>query len=142
MINAFVEGVTEAERAEFEEWFGVENVHPAHRGTGEETAPRVAKEAAGRHIVSATLFWKHVNGEDPELPRPTRELLVDAKRLGLVKRFSPWDSYINPLFLHSTETMKGYPEMGFRLYLAGDLGSPRKSATGRSWACISAAGAG
>lgn len=85
---------------------------------------------------------KHVNGEDPELPRPTRELLVDAKRLGLVKRFSPWDSYINPLFLHSTETMKGYPEMGFRLYLAGDLGSPRKSATGRSWACISAGGAG
>jgi hypothetical protein len=121
MINAFAEGVSEAERAEFEEWFGVEKVHPPSRGTGEKTAPRRAEERSGRHIVSATLFWKHVNGEDPELPRPTRELLVDAKRLGLVKRFSPWDSYIDPLLLHSTEAMKRHPDVEFRLYLAADL---------------------
>jgi hypothetical protein len=48
-------------------------------------------ETRKSHLVSATLFWKHVNARDPELPLPTREMLVDAKRMGLVKRFAPWN---------------------------------------------------
>ena len=77
--------------------------------------------AAPRHIVSATLFWKNVNGKDPELPRPTREMLVDAKRMALVKRFAPWDSYVAPLMLHTRAAAARHPEVTFRLYLAGDL---------------------
>jgi hypothetical protein len=65
--------------------------------------------------------WKHVNGGDPDLPRPTREMLVDARRMGLVKRFDPWGSYIEPLFVHN-------------------CGNP--SATGRSLAGILARAAG
>jgi hypothetical protein len=74
-----------------------------------------------RHMVSATLFWKHVNGKDPDLPRPTREMLVDAKRMGLVKRFAPWGSYIEPLVLHTRAAVTRHPEVTFRLYLAADL---------------------
>jgi hypothetical protein len=48
-------------------------------------------------------------------------MLVDAKRMGLVKRFAPWDSYIAPLLLHTRAAAEGHPEVTFRLYLANDL---------------------
>ena len=83
--------------------------------------PPSIHRSAISHVVSATLFWKHVNGKDPELPRPTREMLVDAKRMGLVKRFAPWDSYIAPLALHTRAAVERHPEVTFRLYLAADL---------------------
>ena len=81
----------------------------------------VSAPAARKHIVSATLFWKHVNGKDPDRPRPTREMLVDAKRMGLVKRFAPWDSYVAPLLLHTRAAVERHPDVTFRLYLANDL---------------------
>jgi len=133
MLATYQAGVTDEERAEFEGWFGVMrqelNAEAGCRGNGCGCGSRRAtdldsggRESPGRrHIVSATLFWKHVNGRDPDLPRPTREMLVDAKRMGLVKRFAPWDSYIAPLFLHSRAAMDRHPKVTFRLYLANDL---------------------
>ena len=94
MLDAYRAGVSKKERGQYEEWLGVERIVPA--------ASRKVQSPEGMgkskpHVVSATLFWKHVNGADPELPVPTRERLVMAKRLGLVKRFSPWESYVEPL---------------------------------------------
>jgi hypothetical protein len=150
MIWAYQEGVSKGERAEFEGWFGTAKVAGlaktltsnvelptsnfegrdevrksefgmgSERDNGGDGAGRL-ESAATRHIVSATLFWKHVNEGDPELPVPTREKLVDARRMGLVKRFDPWGSYIEPLFTHSRAAMEKHPEVTFRLYLAADL---------------------
>ena len=53
MLDAYREGVTEDERKQFEEWFGVARVV---RGRAVEATAYPVK-----HIVSATLFWKHVN---------------------------------------------------------------------------------
>jgi hypothetical protein len=117
MMSAYRSGVTDGEREEFEGWFGVQD---EHRTSNAQL--RTPKEKTGtRHIVSVSLFWKHVNGGDPALPTPTRELLIDARRLGLVKRFSPWESYIEPLYLHSAEMMRRHPDVTFRIYLAADL---------------------
>ena len=117
MISAYRSGVTDGEREEFDEWFGVQEEHRTSNAQH-----RTPKEQTGtRHIVSVSLFWKHVNGGDPPMPTPTRELLIDARRLGLVKRFSPWESYIEPLYLHSAEMMLRHPDVTFRIYLAADL---------------------
>jgi hypothetical protein len=122
MITAYQEGVSEEERADFEEWFGVKMIK--ERGRLAQCREFDAGETPtllGKHIVSATLFWKHVNDGDPDLPVPTREKLVDARRMGLVKRFDPWSSYIEPLFAHSAAAMARHPDVTFRLYLATDL---------------------
>ena len=156
MLDTYRAGVTDGEREEFEEWFGIERIdrrslrsQTEDRRQEEETASSCASQghapacgcgAHGNansslpssvsrssvfgtppHIVSATLFWKHVNGRDPDLPRPTREMLVDAKRMGLVKRFAPWDSYVAPLLLHTRAAVERHPDVTFRLYLASDL---------------------
>ena len=135
MVEEYRAGVTVEERAQYEEWLGVERVLPAVRGDGSVAGSNVAgsnvagsegalgkrRHGGTRHIVSATLFWKHVMGVDPELPVPTRERVVMAKRLGLVKRFSPWESYIEPLVRYSPQAMARHPEVTFRLYLARDL---------------------
>jgi hypothetical protein len=117
MLEAYRTGVKAGEREEFEEWFGVQEEHRTSNTQLETTTENAGK----RHIVSVSLFWKHVSAGDPELPVPTRELLIDARRLGLVKRFSPWECYIEPLFLHSMEMMRRHPEVTFRVYLASDL---------------------
>jgi len=114
LLEAYAQGVSAEERQEFEEWFGVDHV------VG-EGVPGVADGGGRRSVVSASLFWKHVNGRDPDLPEPTREMLVDARRMGLVKRFDPWGSYIAPLFDHTPPAVEAHPEVEFRLHLAADL---------------------
>ncbi len=131
MMDACRAGVTEEEKEEFEEWFGVERRDGRQEGgcadpmtsdlSSSVSKSSVSGPPARPHIVSATLFWKHVNGHDPDLPVPTREMLVDARRMGLVKRFDPWGSYIEPLFTHSAEAMGNHPDVTFRLHLAADL---------------------
>lgn len=119
MLDRYRTGVTQEEAAEFEEWFGIGETISGRKiesPGSEEQAFQVP-----RHIVSATLFWKHVTGDDPELPRPTRETLVDARRMGLVRRFAPWDSYVAPLHDHTPMAAVQHPDVTFRLYLAGDL---------------------
>lgn len=140
LLNAYELGVTDEERREFEEWFGVASEHRTSNAQhqtlkwkNEEAVGRLNVEdasgsgagrlesAATRHVVSATLFWKHVNEGDPDLPTPDREKLVDAKRMGLVKRFAPWGSYIEPLYRHTRAAVEKHPDVTFRLYLASDL---------------------
>jgi len=48
-------------------------------------------------------------------------MLVDARRMGLVKRFDPWGSYIAPLIDHTPAAIAAHPGVTFRLYLASDL---------------------
>ncbi|WP_367871107.1 hypothetical protein [Luteolibacter sp. Populi] len=127
MIEAFEAGVTTAEREEFAEWFEVKEIHRPD-GKGND-----AHESPEKHVVSVTLFWKHVNGGDPDLPVPTRDLLIDARRLGLVKRFSPWDCYIDPIFLYGPDAMKRHPEASFRIYLAADLDFLIPELIGAGW---------
>ncbi len=117
MLKDYHYGVTNEERVEFEEWFGIQT----QDAKTQDARPEERPSGTRRHIVSATLFWKHVNGDEPELPRPTRESLVDAKRMGLVRRFAPWDSYIVPLFDHTAAAVARHPGVTFRLYLASDL---------------------
>ena len=159
MVADYRAGVTDGERAEYEEWFGVrtqnlktqeardsdgvsredrkkeqEIVSPdsglsdtslatgSLRTADSDLLPTVSESSfPRRHIVSATLFWKHVNDGDPELPLPTRERMVDARRMGLVKRFDPWGSYVEPLVTHTRVAVEKHPDVTFRLYLAGDL---------------------
>ena len=117
MLDAYEAGCTRVERTRYQEWFGVERVIPA-----EGRCATGARGAGGlRHVVSATLFWKCVTAADPDLPKPTRERLVLAKRLGLVKRFSPWESYVEPLLRWSPQAMERHPRVTFRIYLASDL---------------------
>ncbi len=121
---------TAEEAAQFEEWFGIERKwrgdsrfqiqDSSVRCSGVNSVSEV-KPKGPRHIVSTTLFWKHVMGTDPDLPVPTRERLVMAKRLGLVKRFKPWESYVEPMLGYSQTVMERNPDVQFRLYLAHDL---------------------
>lgn len=115
MRCAYQEGVLATEKEEFEELLGVRRVEAGDWGGVSASGQRA------RHIVSATLFWKHVSEGDPDLPVPTRERLVDARRMGLVKRFDPWDSYFEPLFTHTRGAVERHPDVTFRLYLAADL---------------------
>jgi len=50
-------------------------------------------------------------------------MMVNARRDGLVKRFCPWESYVEPLLDHSQAAMKSHPDVQFRLYLANDARS-------------------
>jgi hypothetical protein len=125
MVDEYEAKVTPGERAQYEEWLGV----------GRKCEGRIVKSERGepRRIVTATLFWKHVMGADPELPVPTRERLVMAKRMGLVKRFNPWESYTEPLIRWSPQAMERHPGVEFRLYLARDLEFMVEDFTALGW---------
>lgn len=140
LLAEYRAGSRPGEQNQLEEWLDVAEIHPsqspAHAGKaavrascvdgssgpGDAVAGKMKSRAKHRrHLVSATLFWKHVMGTDPDLPKPTRERMVMAKRLGLVKRFSPWSSYVEPLLFHTPGAVERHPEVEFRLYLASDL---------------------
>ena len=79
--------------------------------------PRVVL-GTGQHVVAASLFWKHTKAEDPEL---SRDLIKNAFRLGLVRRFAPWDHYVQPLLDGAEKLASSRPAVIFRVYLAADL---------------------
>jgi hypothetical protein len=122
MVSDYLEGATEGEKSKYEEWLGVKRVVPESLGIrAKVTLENSGGELGRKSIVSATLFWKHINSGDPDLPVPTREFLTDARTLGLVKRFSPWESYIAPLLLRTADIVRDHPQVTFRLYLGSDL---------------------
>lgn len=112
MLETFELQSTMEQRAKYEEWFGIEKFF---------SSQRQHQTSAIKHYLSVTLFWKQVNAGDPELPKPTKDLMINARRYGLVKRFSPWESYVQPLFWHSRQIMEKFPDVIFRIYLAADL---------------------
>lgn len=118
MIEQYEASASVEERDRHESWLGVQSVHSPIDGSRKVVQ---AHEPKDRHIVSATLFWKHVHGADQDMPVPTREHMTDARRLGLVKRFEPWESYVEPLLLETSEAIRKNPGVEFRLYLAADL---------------------
>jgi|GEM_PF-954329 len=106
-VDEFHAEATLPEKAQLEEWYGIERI----------INPKPEK----REIVSLSLFWKNVRAGDPELPTPTKELLQNAVELGLAKRFNPWDHYILPLLTLTPEILKNNGDTTIRVYLAKDL---------------------
>ena len=109
MIGEFDASATPAEKAELEEWYGAEQVfNPQDK----------------LHIVSFSLFWKNVRTADRDLPEPTRNLMRNARELGLALRFDPWEHYVEPL-IRGVPGLPGlreqFPEVVFRVHLAKDL---------------------
>ncbi len=106
MVEAYEAGVSAKERKEYDDWFAVE---------------RVTNPSKARHLVVFSLFWRNLNAEDPELPKITRKTLLKAEEKGLVKRFAPWNHYVQPLLDGATKLRAERPEIGVRIYLAADL---------------------
>ena len=63
MVDEFHRAATPDEKAELEEWYGVEQVFNLQDR---------------RHIASISLFWKNVKASDPDLPEPTRDRMKRA----------------------------------------------------------------
>ena len=113
MVSDYEEHATEDEKEEMEQLFGVEKVINLPARSQSQQSPH--------EIVSVTLFWKHVGMDDPDLPPPTPETLLDAERMGLVKRFSPWEAYIEPMTMFTKPMREEHPDVELRVYLASDL---------------------
>lgn len=82
---------------------------------------KVINPRTGRHLVVASLFWRNARKDEDELPPITRQLMVDAAKLGLVSRFSPWEHYVQPLLDGAAALKIARPDIVFRVYLAADL---------------------
>lgn len=82
---------------------------------------RVINRSKAKHLVAFSLFWKNTRADEPDLPPLTRETLLQAKELGLVERFAPWEHYIQPLLNGAKRMQKKRPDVAFRIYLAADL---------------------
>lgn len=108
MVSDFMEQASDDERSLLDEWFGVRQV----------INPRTDE---GSHVVAASLFWKNTRADEPELPELTRELLKNAGKLSLVRRFSPWEHYVQPLLDGAELLAEERPEVVFRVYLAADM---------------------
>lgn len=106
MIEGFDASATPDERAELEEWYGVEQVFNRQEKS---------------HIVSFSLFWKNVRAADPDLPEPTRDRMQNARELGLALRFDPWEHYVAPLIQGVPQLGRQFPDVVFRVHLAKDL---------------------
>lgn len=105
-VSDYLDLATPEEEAVMEEWFGIDSVHNT-RG--------------GKHIVCASLFWKNCRKEEGDLPELTRDVLMNARSLGLVTRHPPWEHYILPLLDAAERVREMRPDIVFRVYLAADL---------------------
>ena len=75
----------------------------------------------GPHLVATSLFWKPAHAAERDFPQPSRSLLMEAKRLGLVSRHAPWEHYVRPLLDGAEKLREERPDIVFRVYLAADL---------------------
>lgn len=105
-VSEFQQSATDVERELLDEWCGV---------------ARVVNAQEGKHLVAASLFWKHAHKDHGDLPEITREVMKNAEKLGLVTRFSPWEHYVEPLLEGAAALRILRPEIVFRVYLAADL---------------------
>ena len=105
-IAAYKSMASVEEMALLDDWFGVaEHVNPRQ----------------GKHIVSASLFWKPAGSGEPEYPALTLEILKDPGAHGIVPRFPPWEHYVLPLLNGAKSLREERPDVVFRVYLANDL---------------------
>jgi len=106
-FDDYYDHATPAEKAELEEWYGVEKI--------------LNPQAEAREIVSISLFWKPVESGTPDYPEPTLEILQNAVELGHADRFNPWDHYVAPLLDHTPTILSQNPDLAIRVHLAKDL---------------------
>ena len=106
MVDEFHRAATPDEKAELEEWYGVEQVFNLQDR---------------RHIAGISLFWKNVKASDPDLPEPTRDRMKRARELGLALRYDPWEHYVEPLLREVPVLRVQFPNVVFRVHLAKDL---------------------
>jgi len=83
---------------------------------------RVVNRQQTGHLASTSLFWKPAWLRDPDYPPPTRDLMQDPKRDGLVSRIAnPWEHYVEPLLRAAVDLGKSRPDVVVRVHLAHDL---------------------
>ena len=71
---------------------------------------RVINPQPGKHLIATSLFWKPAQSAESDFPRPTRELLRDAAKLGWVSRHAPWEHYVQPLLDEARALREVRPE--------------------------------
>jgi hypothetical protein len=98
--------VTSSEADLLDEWCGV---------------ARTINCQSSQHLVVSSLFWKNARVNDGDLPLLTRDIMINAAKLGFVTRFSPWEHYVVPLIEGARSLKEARPEIVFRVYLAADL---------------------
>jgi hypothetical protein len=106
MVGDYNQNATAAEKAELDDWLGVQRKVNMHRTP---------------HLVAVSVFWKNLRQEEPDLPPLTRELLMNAAAHGLVKRYDPWSHYIQPVLEGAKTLRASHPQVAVRVYLAADL---------------------
>ncbi len=106
LVQAFAGLVSDDERADFEDLFGIQQIF---------------NRSSSQHVLAVSLFWKHVDSVDDELPTPTRELRRTATEKGLARRYAPWEDYVQPLLKGAKEIHEKRSEIRVRVYLAADL---------------------
>lgn len=109
-VDQYLNAASPADRRAIEDWFAVDRV------VNSRTLP-----GTGQHVVASSLFWKNTRADEPELPRMSREVLLNAVEMGLVSRCAPWPHYVQPLLDGAEVLAKLRPEIVFRVYLAADL---------------------
>lgn len=107
MVREHSTAASKAEKAELEEWFGVQEI--------------INPTPGPQNLVSFSLFWKNRESTDPELPTLDRPTLKDARQRGLVQRYDPWSHYVQPLLDGATLILRNRRDVAFRVYLAADL---------------------
>lgn len=78
-----------------------------------------------QHVLSASLFWKNVNSNQPDILKPSREMLLDPDKFGITRRYHPWLHYVKPILQSrkAVEIFGSQFDLDFkvRVYLASDL---------------------
>ena len=105
-IAHYEAAVTAKEADLLEDWCGV---------------ARKINTQAGKHLVVTTLFWKKLISGEGELPPITRERMMNARELGLMSQYEPWEHYVVPLLEGAASLRAARPDVIFRVYLAADL---------------------
>jgi hypothetical protein len=102
--------LTEAQVAEYES-----HATPAERAevAAWTEVARVINPQPGKHLIATSLFWKPAHAAENDFPRPTREVLRDAAKLGLVSRHAPWEHYVQPLLDGARTLRKARPDVVF-----------------------------
>lgn len=106
-IAEYHESATAAEKEQLEHWYGIERI--------------INPKPEQTEVISVSLFWKNVRAGDPDLPKPTLNILKNAVDLGYAKRFNPWDHYVLPLLKLTPGILEANPDATVRVYLANDL---------------------
>ena len=105
-VREFHEKATAAEKIELASFFEVEQVF---------------NQRDSQEIVSISLFFKPYKTDKVQFPQLTEEVLRNARKLGLVERYEPWNHYVQAILDGAERLHRKAPEVTLRIYLANDL---------------------